>query len=84
MARTPISRSSRSLEVKLRSRFFLYITKQIYSRYLELPISRSSQSLELSLGSRYTHFIVFHSQSLEALIASTRSPIMRVINTHWA
>ena len=48
--------------------FFLYITKQIYSRSLELPISRSSQSLELSPGSHYTHFIVFHSQSLEVLI----------------
>ena len=46
MAPTPISLSSRSPEVKLWSRFFLYITKQIYSWSLELPISRSSQYLD--------------------------------------
>ena len=37
----------------------------LYNKANLLPISRSSQSLELSPGSRYTHFIVFHSQSLE-------------------
>ena len=63
---------------------FLYITKKIYSWSLELPISRSSQSLKLSHRSRYRHFIVFHSQSHQVLIAYTRSPIKRVINTHWA
>ena len=62
--------------------FFLYILKQIYSRYLKLPISWSSQSLELSPWSRYIHFIVFHSQSREVLIAYTHSPIKHVINTH--
>ena len=64
---------------KTASHFF-----SLYNKANLLPISRSSQSLELSPGSRYTHFIVFHSQSLEVLIANTRSPIKRVINTHWA
>ena len=55
----------------------------LYNKANLLPISRSSQSLELSPRSRYTHSIVFHSQSLEVLIANTGSPIKRVINTHW-
>ena len=55
------------------------------NKYTPIGCSRAPNvSLELSPGSRYTHFIVFHSQSLEVLIANTRSPIKRVINTHWA
>ena len=79
MARTPmIPRNSWSLEVKLQFRF---ISRYNWANIL--PISRSSQPLELSPGSHYTHFIVFLSQSLEVLIAHTRSPIKRTTNTHW-
>ena len=79
MARTLISWSSRSLEVKLRSSFF-----SLYNKASLLLISRSSQSLELSPGSHNIHIIVFHSHSLEILIANTSWPIKCVINTHWA
>ena len=79
-----MARSSRSLEVKLRSRFF-----SLYNKANLLPMSRTPDLSKFSIsqlspGSRYTLFIVFHSQSLEVLIANTRSPIKRVINTHWA
>ena len=69
MARTPISRSSPSLKVKLWSCFF-----SLYNW----------TSLKLSPWSPYTHFIVFYSQSLEVLIAHTGWPIKRIINTHSA
>jgi hypothetical protein len=62
ITRTSISRSSRSLEVKSPSRFFPYITKQIYSPSLELSISRSD------FGSPEINVTVFHSWSLEVII----------------
>ena len=46
MTQTPIPRSSRSLNVKLRFHVLLYNTMQIYSLSLELPISRSPLSVE--------------------------------------
>lgn len=58
MLRTLISQSSWYLKVKSRSRFFLYITKQIYSW------SKSEIN-----GSCKIHLNVFHSLSLKVVVA---------------
>ena len=71
MARTPISRSSWSLKVKLQSRFF-----SLYNKANLLPISRTKPWVPLHK---------FHCFSLSfSWSPNSRSPIKHEIYTHWA